>query len=430
MNYEEALSYINDKEKFGSRPGLDSIEKLLSLLDNPHKELECIHVSGTNGKGSTVSYMSNILIEEGYKVGVFTSPYIERFNERIAINNKDIEDERLAEITEKIKNAIPKMIEEGFEHPTTFEIVTTIAFMYFKEEKVDYVVLEVGLGGKEDCTNVIDSPLAAVVTTIDYDHIDVLGSTLTEIAYQKAGIIKEDTVVISYPQEPEAMKQIELQSEKTKSKLFVCPLDNIKIDENTFNGSKFEFLYNDTEYKDIEVKLLGKYQVYNATMAIYTMMKLRELNKLEVSDESIYKGLKNTRWRGRLELVSDNPRILIDGAHNLQGASVLKDSLEMFDYKRLILGFSVLKDKDYSHIIETLIPLADEVVLTDIQMPRKMDINDMKELVLEYNDNVYVEPDNQKAIDKTISLYGDGDLIVFAGSLYLIGNIRRLVKNI
>lgn len=430
MNYEEALSYINDKEKFGSRPGLDSIEKLLSLLDNPHKELECIHVSGTNGKGSTVSYMSNILIEEGYKVGVFTSPYIERFNERIAINNKDIEDERLAEITEKIKNAIPKMIEEGFEHPTTFEIVTTIAFMYFKEEKVDYVVLEVGLGGKEDCTNVIDSPLAAVVTTIDYDHIDVLGSTLTEIAYQKAGIIKEDTVVISYPQEPEAMKQIELQSEKTKSKLFVCPLDNIKIDENTCNGSKFEFLYNDTEYKDIEVKLLGKYQVYNATMAIYTMMKLRELNKLEVSDESIYKGLKNTRWRGRLELVSDNPRILIDGAHNLQGANVLKDSLEMFDYKRLILGFSVLKDKDYSHIIETLIPLADEVVLTDIQMPRKMDINDMKELVLEYNDNVYVEPDNQKAIDKTISLYEDGDLIVFAGSLYLIGNIRRLVKNI
>jgi len=429
MNYEEALSYINDKDKFGSRPGLDEIGELLRLLGNPEKGLNYIHVAGTNGKGSTVAYLSSILQEEGYRVGVFTSPFLERFNERIAINNKDIEDDRLADITSRIKDVIPKMLENGFEHPTTFEIVTAIAFMYFKEEKVDYVVLEVGLGGLEDSTNIIESPLAAVITTIDFDHIDVLGNTLKEIAYQKAGIIKDDTVVISYPQKEEAAHMIEKISKEKRSPLFICPMDKISIKEMTDRGSRFDFDYEGKTYKDLKVKLLGEYQVYNGVMAAYTILKLRELGRLEIKDTSIIRGLEKTKWRGRLEIISEDPRILIDGAHNLQGAEVLRKSLEMFDYKKLILGFSVLKDKDYDHIIENLIPMADEVILTDIQMPRRMDLDEMKELVAKYKDRVYIEKDNKKAIEKAIELYDDGDLIVFAGSLYLIGNIRTIVTS-
>lgn len=429
MNYEEALNYINDMEKFGSRPGLREITKLMDLLDNPQKGLKFIHVGGTNGKGSTTSYISNMLQEEGYKVGVFTSPYLVRFNERIAINHNDIPDEKLASITEKIKNVIPLMLEEGYEHPTTFEIITAISLIYFKEENVDYIVYEVGLGGREDSTNVIDSPLAAVLTTIDYDHIDVLGSTLKEIAYQKAGIIKENTVVISYPQKDEAKGEIEKAAKDTNSKLFYCPLENISIKESTDKGSRFDFKYKDVEFKDLKITLLGKYQIYNATMAIFTMIKLRELGKIEISDKSIIKGLSDTRWGGRLEIISEEPRILIDGAHNVQGANTLKESLSLFKYSRLILGFSVLKDKDYDHIIETIIPMADEVILTDIPIPRRMPLDEMKKHVEGFaKGKVFVEGDNRKALEKAIDLYEEGDLIVFAGSLYLIGNIKR--KNI
>ena len=197
MNYIEAINYINDKNKYGSRLGLDSISKLLELLGNPHLDLKYIHIAGTNGKGSTASYISSILREAGYKVGLFTSPYLERFNERISINGQDIPDERLAEITERVKNSIEIMLKEGYEHPTTFEIVTTISFVYFKEENVDFVVLEVGLGGRLDSTNVIKDSLISVITTIDFDHMDVLGNTLGKIAYEKAGIIKDRGLVLT-----------------------------------------------------------------------------------------------------------------------------------------------------------------------------------------------------------------------------------------
>lgn len=229
MKYQEALEYINDKNKYGSRLGLDSIGKLLSLLGNPQEGLKYIHIGGTNGKGSTSSYLAHVLEAGGYKVGLFTSPYIERFNERIQINGEDIPDEVLGRITGIIKEKADIMVEEGFEHPTTFEIVTAIGFMYFKEEKVDFCVLEVGLGGRYDSTNIISSPLASVITTIDYDHIDVLGDTLGKIAYQKAGIIKENGIVVSYPQDEEALKVIKEVSKEKNAEFHLCPMENITV---------------------------------------------------------------------------------------------------------------------------------------------------------------------------------------------------------
>ena len=427
MNYKEALSYINDKNKFGSRLGLDTIGKLLDLLGNPHLDMDYIHIGGTNGKGSTASYIATVLGEAGYKVGLFTSPFLERFNERISINGKDIPDDRLADITKRVKDKIEIMLKEGYEHPTTFEIVTTIAFVYFKEEQVDYVVLEVGLGGRSDSTNVIKNSLASVITTIDYDHIDVLGDTLGKIAYEKAGIIKENGIVISYPQHREALEVLERVASEKQAKLFTCPMDKVKINRLDEYGAVFDFQFKGRVYEDIEISLLGEYQVYNAVLAIYTILTLRDRECIHITEKEIRDGLKKTKWKGRLEIISRNPTFLIDGAHNLQGVNNLAKNLNLFNYNRLILGMGILKDKDVEHMVEVLSPLADQIVITEVNMPRKMDAYALEKIINKYNKNTFIEKDIEKAIGKTFELADEDDLIVFAGSLYLIGDVRRIL---
>lgn len=428
MKYQEALEYINDKDKFGSRLGLDSIGKLMSLLGNPQDDLKYIHIGGTNGKGSTSSYLAHALEAGGYKVGLFTSPYIERFNERIQINDQDIPDETLGRITSLIKEKANIMVAEGMEHPTTFEIVTAIAFMYFKEEKVDYVVLEVGLGGRFDSTNIIKSPLVSVITTIDYDHIDVLGDTLAKIAYQKAGIIKENSIVVSYPQDEEALKVIKEVVEDKNSEFNLCPMENIDIKEISDVGAIFDFHYGDIVMKDIKISMIGEYQVYNATLALTSLLVLRNKGLLKISDDQIREGLNKTKWPGRLEVMRTNPTFLIDGAHNVQGVAQLKKAISLFKYRKLILGIGILKDKDSSHMVELLAPLADKIVVTEVNMPRKLTAEDLAKEISKYNENVFIEKDIKKAIEKTLELAEKDDMIVFGGSLYLIGEVRTLIK--
>ena len=427
MNYVEALNYINDKNKFGSRLGLDVIGKLLDLLGNPHLDMKYIHVAGTNGKGSTSVYMATMLKEAGYKVGLFTSPYLERFNERISINGQYIPDERLAKITEKVKEKIEIMLEKGYEHPTTFEIVTTIAFLYFKEENVDFIVLEVGLGGRADSTNVIRESYASVITTIDYDHTDVLGDTLGKIAYEKAGIIKEKGLVISYPQEIEAFKVIEGVALEKKAKLIRCPMEKVEIIRLSQEGGVFNFSYKDQIYKNLEISLIGEYQVYNATLALMTILVLKDKGLINIEEKQIREGLKNTKWPGRLEILKRNPTFLIDVAHNLQGAKTLAESIKKFKYNKLILGIAILKDKDVDHIVETIVPLADNIIITEVNMPRKMEAEALEKIINKYNNNTIIEKDMKEAIDKSYELAEDGDLIVFGGSLYLIGDIRKII---
>jgi dihydrofolate synthase/folylpolyglutamate synthase len=426
MNYEEALSYINDQEKFGSNLRLDTIRKLLELLGNPHKDLKCIHIAGTNGKGSTSSYIATMLKEAGYKVGLFTSPYLERFNERIAINGEDIPNGRLAEITEKVKDKIEIMIQKEYEHPTTFEIVTAIGFVYFKEENVDYVVLEVGLGGRLDATNVIDESLLSIITTIDYDHMDFLGDTLGKIAYEKAGIIKEKGLVLSYPQKEEAMEVIEKVCEEKEAELTICPMENVKIVElNEFGGS-FDYHFNSQTFKNLEISLIGEHQIYNAALAVTAIALLREKGLVNISDEQIRSGLKKARWKGRLEVLNRHPLFVIDGAHNPQGVRTLADNLKRFKYNRLILGIGILKDKEVEKIVEIITPLADEIVITEANIYRKMEAEKLEKLINKYNKNTHVEKDIKKAIDKTYELAKEDDLILFMGSLYLIGDVRKI----
>lgn len=428
MKYNEALEYINDKDKFGSRLGLDSIGKLLSLLGDPQEKSKYIHIGGTNGKGSTASYLSNTLIAAGYKVGLFTSPYIERFNERVQINGIDIPDEALGRITGIIKEKADIMVSEGLEHPTTFEIVTAIGFIYFAEESVDYVVLEVGLGGRYDSTNIIKKALVSVITTIDYDHIDVLGDTLEKIAFQKAGIIKKDSMVVSYPQEDESMKVLKAISKEMDADFHLSPIENVDIKHISASGAVFDFRYKDYTMEDIKISMIGEYQVYNAALALTTLFVLRENALITISDNEILKGLAKTKWPGRLEVLGEDPTFLIDGAHNVQGIDQLKKALKFFPYKRLILGMAILKDKDTSKMLELLAPIADIVVATEVNMPRKLEAAELGEKIKIYNKHVYVEKDIKKAIEKTIELANKDDIIVFGGSLYLIGQVRTIFK--
>lgn len=320
------------------------------------------------------------------------------------------------------------MVEEGLEHPTTFEIITAIAFIYYKEEKTDYVVLEVGLGGRYDSTNIIKSSLASVITTIDIDHIKELGDTLDKIAYQKAGIIKNNGLVISYPQKLEAMTVLENVAKEMSAELHFMNKDNVDVISESEFGSIFNYRRNEEHIEDIKISMIGDYQIYNASLAITTLTILREKRLIKISDDEILKGLAKTKWKGRLEVLKKKPTFLIDGAHNVQGINHLKKALELFSYKKLILGIGILKDKDVDHMIETLIPLANKIVVTEVDMPRKLDAEILAEKISKYNKEVYIEKDIKKAIDKSIEIADKDDLIVFGGSLYLIGEVRTLVN--
>ncbi len=428
MNYQEALSYINDKDKFGSRLGLSSIGSLLEILGNPQIGLKYLHVAGTNGKGSTSSYLANILQTAGYKVGLYTSPFLERFNERIQINGVDISDESLGRITALVKDAADSMVEQGLEHPTTFEILTAIAFIYYQEEATDYVVLEVGLGGRFDSTNIIDSSLVSIITTLDYDHIVELGDTLGKIAYQKAGIIKENGLVVSYPQAEEAALVIKEVSAEKNAELFFSPNNTIKIKEENEFGSIFDYNFDNHKLDDLKISMIGEYQIYNASLAVTALLVLRDKGLLKITDEEIRNGLSKTKWKGRLEVLKRNPTFLIDGAHNVQGINQLAKALELFDYDKLILGIGILKDKDVDHMIAKLAPMADIIVVTEVKMPRKLEAEKLAIEIKKYNDNVYVEKEVKDAINKAIELASEKDIIVFGGSLYLIGEVRTLVN--
>lgn len=429
MNYEEALDFIHGTKKFGSKLGLDNIRRLLNLLGNPQKDLKYIHIAGTNGKGSTSSYIANILQEAGYKVGLFTSPYLERFNERMTIDGEDIPNDILATIVEKVKEKVELMNTEENLFPTEFEIVTAVAFEYFSKEKVDYVVLEVGLGGRLDSTNVIDSSLASVITTIDMDHVDILGDTLEKIAWEKAGIIKKNGLVISYPQKEEALEVLQKVSKEKEAELILCPMNKIKIAELNDCGAIFDFEYNGNTIKNIKINLLGEHQVYNATLALTAILNLRDRDLVKISDEAIKLGMSKTKWKGRLEVLRRNPTFLIDGAHNVQGVKSLIQSLKLFKYNRLILGMGILKDKDVEHMIEILTPLADKIIITEADIFRKMAAEELAEKVEKYNENITIEKNIEKAIDKAFEIAEKDDLILFSGSLYLIGDIRKIVLN-
>jgi len=427
MNYNEAIEYIHSTYKFGSKLGLENISTLLKLMGNPEENLKFIHIAGTNGKGSTSSFISSILIEEGYDVGLFTSPYLEVFNERIRKNGKNIDDEKLAEITEFVKSKVDIMIKKGFSHPTEFEIVTAIAFEFYKRENVDFVVLEVGMGGRLDSTNVIKQPLVSVITPISLDHIEYLGDTLEKIAYEKAGIIKSDSVAVVHPQEEEALNVIVKKCEENNTKLVLAPTNTIEILEYTIEGIKFKVLSD--EYI---ISVIGKYQPNNATLALTVINALKENYDIKVSKDAIKNGLKKAKWNGRFEVMGNSPTLIIDGAHNLHGIKGLKNSiLELFPNKNIIGVVGILEDKDVSGMIGEIINVFNKVVVTEPNNPRKMKAEELYnkiEKIKHSSIELYKEENIKEAIDKSFNLALSEDIVVYFGSLYMIGEVRSLLK--
>ncbi len=430
MNYEQALEYIHGTYKFGSKLGLENTKYLLNLLDNPHKSLKAIHVAGTNGKGSISSYIHTVLKEEGYRVGLYISPYLEEFTERMTINGEEIPRERLAEVTAIVKEKVEQMVKDGKNHPTEFEVVTSIAFCYYAQENIDYLVLEVGMGGRLDSTNVIDTSLVSIITPIGYDHMEYLGETIEEIAYEKGGIIKENGFVLSHPQEKEVMKVLENICKEKNSELFVMNFDELTIHQSNIEEQIFSANILGKPYNNVRIKLAGIHQVYNACMALGAVEILREHRKINISDESILNGLYNTKWPGRFEVLQKEPLIIIDGAHNLHGADSLRKNIELLlkDYK-ITFVIGMLEDKDVKAVLEDLIPLADRVVATRPSNPRAMKAADLAEGLKIFGKETYVYEDIKGAVEAAIKITGRNEAIIFAGSLYMIGEARKILKN-
>jgi dihydrofolate synthase/folylpolyglutamate synthase len=433
MNYQETVEYLVNLDVFGWHPGLARIEKLMEVLGNPEKEMRFVHIGGTNGKGSTTSMLVSALRANGYKTGMFISPHLVSYRERMQINGEMVPKERLVELTEKVKDKIKVMTDQGYEHPTGFEVSTAIALLYFYEEKTDIAVIEVGLGGAIDSTNVI-IPAVSVITNVTLDHMFYLGDTVREIATVKSGIIKEGVPVITASEDPEALDVI-----RTKAKAMHAPYLRIgrelyyNVLELREDGTRF-LVKDDQGYSiELQTPLVGVHQAVNGSTV---MMVIKELEKqgMVFSAEKTMEGFQKTFWPARLELVGTKPKILLDAAHNFDGAVKLRRSLNsIYKYDKLIYVIGMLADKQRSKVLAKLGPLADSIVVTKPNSPRAGDWEAMYKEARNYTHDVYKDESIEGAVDKALSLAGEDDLVCIAGSIYMVAYAReyilKLMKN-
>lgn len=415
FDYKSAVDFIIGRPSSKGVHTLEKIRKLLDIFDNPQDKIKIIHVAGTNGKGSTSKILAQAFSTRN-RVGVFTSPYISRINEAIVIDGKEISDKDFADLVSRIKSPVESLDNEGL-YLTYFEVLTAIMYIYFYEQNVDIAIIETGLGGLLDSTNIVKKPLASVITTISIDHTNILGNSIEEIAYQKAGIIKEGVPVFIYPQTKKAMDVLVNKAIKTNSKVYTFNKDEIEIKQADEKANIFTF----RTYKDVHIKLLGVHQIYNASLALMVLEYFKD--EFDLDEASIKKALAKADNIGRLTEISKEPRVIVDGSHNKESIDALKEALKTFTYNRLIIGFSVLKDKDYAYIIDSLNGLADELVVTSMDNPRAFSLEELKEIVGQKRKDFIAFRDNIKAYEYSKSLYKKGDLIVWCGSLYLISDL-------
>lgn len=424
MEYKDVIDYIQKISTFGSKSGLERIEQLLNYLDNPHYNLKFIHVAGTNGKGSTCAMLESILVDAGYKVGLYTSPHLIKYNERIKINNIDIDDETFTNIAEIVIDKCLNCIE----HPTLFEIITAIALCYFNQQKVDYIILEVGLGGRYDATNIINSPILSIITSISLDHCEILGNTIEQISTEKGGIIKENSKTILAFNSYRVYNIINNICNEKNSRLYY--LDNIKF------NIMYQDLYSTTfsietdyyNYPQIVLGMIGEYQIYNVATALLAVCILKDIG-IKIKDKNIYNGLKNIHWKARMELISSNPYILFDGAHNIDSIRKLADYIRKYIKNRSItLLIAVLKNKNYVEMINILIPLVDKVVITEVTSEHTLTADEFNNIISIYDLPTYKEKQIKKAFIKAKNITNQNDIIICTGSLYLLGELECIIK--
>ena len=415
--------------------GLKRMKRLLELLGSPEKELKFIHVAGTNGKGSVCQFMASMLRAAGYSVGVFTSPHVMEYNERFDIDRQYISDDDFCRIATYVMSFADEVNDEGFGYFSEFEILTSTALVYFKEQSPDIVILETGIGGKMDMTNVISHPLVSVITQIGFDHVDMLGDTLAEIAEAKAGIIKEGIPVVSESPELEVKKVISDTAKKKNAKFIDAALAKYKInDYSELMSFDFEFSEGPDEVKmdGVKIGLIGEHQVRNAITALLAVKSIRDRGLIAIDDSEIKQGLENARNMGRFEILRSNPYIVIDGSHNPQGLTAAMATLNelretIFKNKRIMTVFGCFADKEYHNMTEILKTglakaCCNEVIATEPVSPRALKAEELKKLLEDENIAVTAISDEETAFDRALA--SGADVLLFLGSIYLIGDIR------
>lgn len=423
MNYQQALEYIHSLERFGSKPGLERIRALTNRLGNPQDKLKFVHIAGTNGKGSTAAFIASVATSAGYRAGLYTSPYIVRFNERLKLDGENISDDDLAEYVTRVKLVIDEMLREGMEHPTEFEVITALAFLYYYEKQCDVVVLEVGLGGRFDATNIISSAAVSVITKIEMDHMAILGDTLAKIAYEKAGIIKEYGKVVTYPQEKSALETIKTVCENRNAALY-------DANPAAFTGVELKkglLAFTHPNLGRIVTSIVGVHQVYNAAVALKTIEVLNETG-FSISPEQIRLGFKNASWPGRFELLRTHPDFYVDGGHNPDGIRSFVDTFrKIYPGRKAIIIFGVMKDKEYETMIAELSAIAERFIAVTPDTPRALSAKNLAKVMAMYCQNVEYSDTIKEAVEKSINLASTNDIIASLGSLYYIGQVRTLV---
>ena len=425
MNYEEAREYLDQVSKGGSVLGLDNMRELLKRLGNPQDSLKFVHISGTNGKGSVLAYLSTVFKEAGYRTGRYISPTLFSYREKIQVNEKFIGREDLSRLTEKVKAAAEEMQNCAAGDPTIFEIETALAFLYFVEQKCDIVILETGLGGALDATNVITTPVMEVIASISMDHMEFLGDTLGKIAYQKAGIIKPDTSVVSAMQQPEAMEVICNVCRERDCTFQAVDPEQIKDISYGYEGQSFSY----KNWENIKISLMGSYQIKNAVLALEAINALRKLG-YDLKDRAVYQGMKKTIWKGRFTLISKDPVILMDGAHNPAAAEELVRSLKLYYAgKKFYYVFGMFRDKDYAQVIRLTAPMAEHIITVQTPgNPRALPAAELKEAVAEVNPSVEAAESLHMAVNQVMERIDSDSVVVIFGSLSFLGEAEMAVN--
>ncbi len=428
MNYKEAMEYVDGLKRYGCVPGLSSIRELCARLQNPQDRLRFVHIAGTNGKGSVLAYVSTILQEAGYKVGRYLTPALSDYRERFQINGRMIPKNQFGGYLEQVKEAAERMEAEGLPHPTQFEADTALAFLYFLDKKCDIVVLECGMGGLEDATNLIKTTICAVFASVSMDHMEALGGSLEEIARQKAGIIKENCTVISCGQKEEVMETIRWEAEKKGCPLRIADGNDAKYVK--YGLSKQRFTYGG--HKDLEITLAGRHQIANAVLAVEVSEAL-EAAGFVIPERALREGLSAAKWPGRFSIMGKNPLFVLDGAHNEDGAKMLAQSVEYyFSHKKIIYIMGILADKEYDKIIRITAPYAEQIItVTPPHNPRALGGYELAKAAREYHSGVTVADSLQEAVEMACLLAG-GDrntVVIVFGSLSFLGEMMNIIEH-
>lgn len=424
MDYSDALQYIHSRMRFGSVLGLERITELLDKMGNPQKNLRFVHVAGTDGKGSTCNMIASILKEVGYRTGLYTSPYVVSFTERMQIDGVSVSGGELSCLVERYKPLIDEMESEG-KVVTEFEMITALALAWFEQRGCDIVVLEVGLGGRFDATNVIDTPLVSVITSISFDHTDILGDTIEKIAFEKCGIIKEGgCVVTNSNQDADALAVIMKQAALKNNKLFIGNVGAVKVISDDIDGIVAEH-----DGLNLHIPLCGLHQTENAVNALETVRVLN-MKGFNITDKDIVKGLANVKLYARVELLCRNPLVILDGAHNKKEIGALADVLARYSKgKRIYAVMGMLADKDYRSAIEIIASVCSGIVTVTPQNPRALSARELAVRAAEFCGDVSAADDLDYALRLVFNKTGGDGLIVICGSLYLAGEIREKALN-